>query len=869
MTLPFSATQALLLRRQNLVFVEAKTDASLLPESCLQAFEINLAKLGYAVSTRLRLALQHLTADALTQTQKHAWKVLLAKVGGNQQLVPQFRRFPEDVPVDTHALWRQRVLSHFLQMPGQPCLFCSNSGSTHVLKPCEHVVCEHCHDGSNYSACPICGQQTESSAFFKLAEARQQPRENIVFKLLDLGQGVDAAARELLHSLCERKQAMSPVDKEDFTAIVQEYGMAVLPWLPKVIPVRENIALLFGNLLKQCNPALVMDAAKSYISTATDVLRLIAAYSGVDPALQGQTVYRQLAITEMRGVKKYRLWFESSHWLAWAKRNTHMQVALLVKRFKVAKLSRPLRKALLGFMESLRPDLLTEDMLRHRSYWVWMGEFLHPHEYKNRYPQVAAAFTIIRKKSAYGTPAPVFQTYYGKLEASLRQGDAGAMAGLLAQRPGELARRLDLLLRTAGSDEAALAQVMSAFNKVLPQFATPVLLTLLAHLPVRTQAFSNRTTRIYWPKGQVAKAVFASDTRANLDENTITQIVAALEAELLQRFAAKPHYDQCIIDRALQDIIVPFNERTASKSAISLPRGSSIPIAPEKTVRLFLHWCQPENNASRTDLDLSVGFYDSDWQYQGVCSYYQLQLQNKNGQTIARSSGDITSAPYPDGASEFVDFDRDAAMAQGIRYAVVVLNNYSGMAFEDLERAYAGVMFRDDVQGHHFDPRTVELKFNLQGGNGIFLPMVIDLQDARLHWLDMYSTGMFAMNNVDSSNNAITTICPEMIAYFASGTRPSMYELALLHAAARGKEVLLRGQDLQHFVRAQNETAAAFLARLRSGSGQQIQADELHLEHSVFAALYEGNLVLPEASTVFAIKPGCLAGNLAASDLLS
>ncbi|MFZ6640862.1 MXAN_6230/SCO0854 family RING domain-containing protein [Undibacterium sp. TC4M20W] len=866
MTLPFSATQALLLRRKHLVFVEAGTGAGLLPESHLQAFEINLAKLGYAISTRLRLALQGQSANALTQTQKHVWKVLLGKVGGNQQLMPQFRRFPEDVPADTHALWRQRVLSHFLQLADQPCLFCSRTGSTHVLAPCEHVVCSHCYDGSNYSACPVCGQQTESSAFFKPAQVRQQPKENIIFKLLDLGQDVDAVAKELLHNLCERKQAMSPVDKDDFIAIVQEYGMAVIPWLPQVIPVRENIALLFGNLLKQCEPALVMDAAKSYIGTATDVLRLIAAYSGADPALQGQTVYRQLAIAEMRGVKKYRPWFESSHWLAWAKRHTHTQVTRLVKRFKVAKLSRPLRKSLLGFMESLRPDLLTEDMLRHRSYWVWMGEFLHPHEYKNRYPQVAAAFTIIRKKSADGTPAPAFQTYYGKLEASLRLGDAGAMAGLLAQRPGELARRLDLLLRTAGTDETALAQVKSAFQKALPQFATPVLLTLLAHLPVRTQAVK---TRIYWPKGQVAKAVFAPETRANLDANTIVEIVAALEEQLMQRFAAKPLYDQFIIDRALQDIIVPFNERTASKSAISLPRGSSIAVTPEKTARLFLHWCQPENNASRTDLDLSVGFYDTDWQYQGVCSYYQLQLHSKNGQHIASSSGDITSAPFPDGASEFVDIDLEAAQLQGIRYAVVVLNNYSGMAFEDLERAYAGIMFRDDVQGHHFDPRTVELRFNLQGGNGIFLPMVIDLQDARLHWLDMYSTGMFAMNNVASSNNAITTICPELIAYFASGTRPSMYELCLLHAAARGQEVLLRGKDLQRFMRAENETNAAFLARLRRDSGQHLPADALHFERSIFAALYEGDLPLPEGSAIFALKPAAITGNLAASDLLS
>jgi hypothetical protein len=53
-----------------------------------------------------------------------------------------------------------------------------------------------------------------------------------------------------------------------------------------------------------------------------------------------------------------------------------------------------------------------------------------------------------------------------------------------------------------------------------------------------------------------------------------------------------------------------------------------------------------------------------------------------------------------------------------------------------------------------------------------------------LHWLDVYSTGEFEFNNVASSNSAITTICPTMIDYFASGTRTTMLDLARLHAAA-------------------------------------------------------------------------------------
>ena len=82
---------------------------------------------------------------------------------------------------------------------------------------------------------------------------------------------------------------------------------------------------------------------------------------------------------------------------------------------------------------------------------------------------------------------------------------------------------------------------------------------------------------------------------------------------------------------------------------------------------------------------------------------------------------------------------------------MVVVNNYHGMPFAALDRAYAGLMVRDDDEGAHFDPRTVALKFALQGQNGVFLPMVVDIQEARIHWLDVYSTGHFELNNVEKA----------------------------------------------------------------------------------------------------------------------
>ncbi|MGZ3456701.1 MAG: RING finger family 4 domain-containing protein, partial [Polyangiales bacterium] len=721
------------------------------------------------------------------------------------------------------------------------CLFCTKSGTTHVLDPCRHVVCDQCFDGSNYSGCPVCGRKVDrGSPFFWPSAPREAGPESVTFKLLDLGDDPAADARVLFESLCARKQALSPDDREALKLV------ANLDWLPAAIPVRENIAIVFGTLFQRDDPDVVLPHARRFMTSATDVLRFLAVISGADASLQPETLYKSIRVADPRN----RWWGKVAQMLGVQaeKRYEHLYAAMNVRRFKMAKLKRPLRRSLLALMEGFDSELLVEDMLRHRSYWVWAGEFLHPGEYAKRFPNVARAFAVVRGDAE-------FETWYAKLESS-RTKDPARFVSLLEERPGELARRLDLALRTAGDP------ALQAFRGHLRSYSTPVLLTLHNHLPLRT---SPAKTRVYWPKGAVAKGVFGKDTRAPLSETAITSSLASIDGELLRRFGEKPHFDDAVLDAALRHVMVPFNERTASPSALNLPRGSRIPVPPGKIARLFLHWCEPEKGGHTTDIDLSVGFYDDAWKHVGVCSYYQLTL-DAGGARVATSAGDFTSAPFPEGSTELVDIHRDRALAAGFRYAVMVVNNYSGMAFGQLERGFAGLMLRDSESGFHFDPRTVALRFALSGSNGVYMPIVFDLREDTLHWLDVQATGGLAFNNVASSNSAITTICPTMMDYFAKGTRTSMFELAAMHAAARCRRVIVRGETPHVFVRG-DEDSATFLGRILRD-----QADESrmpHLEKPVLAALFRGDLALPAGSPTYALFREQLTGTMAASDLLS
>lgn len=831
-----------------------------------RALALELAELGHVPSARLQTRLDRSSTAELTEL--HAWVLpaLAERAGSNVKHVPLFRSFPDGIPADTTELWWRKVLVQFLQCDGQPCLFCGKVGTTHVLSPCRHVVCDRCFDGSSYSACPVCECHVDrDSPFFKPSAPRAKPEERVRFKLLDLSEDLSVEAAALFRDLCRRTQALSPDDRQALTTIVSELGLGVLPLIPETIPVRENTAAIFGTLLSTCDPEQVLPVARRHLTTATDVLRLIAVHSGTDGALLAETIFKKREQVSQPG----RFWGNIAKMLGveLGARRQLVSVPIQVHRFKVAKLPRRVRRALLALLDGLPGDRLAEDMLRHRSYWVWVGEFLHPHEYASRFPTMARAFQIVRGKALDGTPAPAFQTWHATVESHVVSGNLAALIKVLLERPGEFARRLDHLLRLAAGDPGSLDLVATSFIGRMPRLPTPLLITLRSHLPKRIK---RADLRVYWPKVAVGRGVFGTDERPVLPQAIVDRVVEAITAELLRRFAAKPAFGTAIIDQELREVILPFNERTASPAAIQLPRGSTVPVKLGKVMRLFLHWCQPETGGHRTDLDLSVAFYDAQWRYVGVCSYYQHRATAADGRLMAQSAGDLQDGPWPDGATEFVDIHGDVARAAGVRYVVAVVNNYAGMPFAQLARGFAGLMMRDDPNGSHFDPRTVELKFALQGANGIFMPLVLDLEASHIHWLDVYGRGGFEMNNVETSKKAICTICPGLMGYFASGVRASIFDVGLLHAAARCQRVTVRGTVTRTTVRQDGEGAGSFYRRIVDGApDESLSGPPLLVYGPALALLFRGDVDLPDGSAVYSLFHERTRRTMEASDLLA
>jgi hypothetical protein len=550
------------------------------------------------------------------------------------------------------------------------------------------------------------------------AEERPPLLDRVDLTVIGLGEHEDF--RRVATRLLAARSSLAAADREDLAWFIAAEGEQIATLLPASIPHKETLALLAAGLLRHAPeraPALLV----RFVRTATDVLRLAVGLSGGDVSLATPTKFRQFA--------------------------------------------RPERRLLLGLLEDC--PQLAEDMRRWREPWKRLGERLHPGEYARRFPRAAAAFDTLRNDR------PVVSTA-SRVEQALRDGDVVAATDLLAARPGELARRLDHLLRLDPDWQG----VAATFAKVAAQVSSPVLLQLLTHFTQRT---TPHPLRVVFPKGNLARLQALPNTLPPLDPAACAAIVEACRRALLERFAALPSLGRVYVDERLHSYLVPLAQRSASKALRTIARGSRLPIAAGSTIRFFLWWKEGSvggKPTGRVDIDLSAVLYDADWRYVEHISWTNLRASAYQ----AAHSGDIVEAP--EGACEFIDLDIASVVRAGGRYVVMSLNAYTEQAFCDLPECFAGWMLRQAPgSGEIFEPRTVQDRIDLAADTRICIPAILDLVDRELIWTDLaLRRNPRWQNSVEANQRGMVLMGKAMLALH----KPTLYELFALHAEARG-----------------------------------------------------------------------------------
>ncbi|MGX2997973.1 MXAN_6230/SCO0854 family RING domain-containing protein [Streptomyces sp. JNUCC 64] len=853
----------LLLRRLRTVYLDcpARTGGRAPDPKTLVAAEIWLLERGYTLTRPLREALGGLGRI----TQRVAVKDLLARLdalsGAHRVHRPLFRYFPVSVPDDSHELYARRVRALLRQRPEQPCVLCAATGTVRPVAPCAHLVCRACWDGADYTGCPLCNRRIDPDDPFLVPvdEADEEPFPVLPGPLAPLLLGTDLAADtgRALNRLLARRTPLNPRDRADLTVLL-EHAPPPADWLPDEIPVRESKALVLGTLLR--SPATreaVRPLLAGRLTTATDVLRLLRVWSGCGPDLIGPGPLRSLP--------------------------------------------RGLRRELLAALEALPVRALVEDMSRRPGWWKAVGEVLHPFERHERHPGAALAFAVVRgtrlrpdalgaalRATADAHPDAVRRVgrrlrpvrHGAAVEAALASGDGAAAFGLLLGRPGQLLRRLDHVLRVSGPDGPDPA-VAAALGRALPGAGPGPLLAAYGELRTRQRPGDRR---VFLPRRRAAHTYAVPDVRAPLPGPLVREVCGALEAEVLRRLAGAPPVDLAVIDAELVDLPVPSAEHTASAALVDLPRGSVRPLPEGDVVRLFLHWRQPGTDS--VDLDLSVALYDAGWGFAGLCDYTELTF----GGRAAVHSGDLTSAPAPHGATEYVDLDPAALARSGARYLVPVVLSFDNTPFGELAEGFAGFMAlpREGRDGR-FHPGAVRQRFELTGPGRIQLPMLVDLVRRVSVWTDVQLPVSEGYHHVSRHRFRLGRLSRDLYRHLGAG-RVTLWDLAVWHGAARADEVAVAHRapggdgtgELRRYRRADGEDRAAFAARVReAGAPDGVRhgdVDALVAAHAagrrVLLALVAGDPA-PEDVTgeVYRLLPGpvdgCGLDPLTARDLVA
>lgn len=549
-------------------------------------------------------------------------------------------------------------------------------------------------------------------------------------KVLQLGSEADV--RQIFDNICTSRTSISRTDREDIAYLFETENMK----LPDNIPHKENAAYI-AALYLQKKPLANVSELRKYVKTATDVLRLVTAMSDGDVSLAENTRYR-----------------------SFSRRQRRMIMELL----------------------SGCPNI-EEDMLRYKERWIRIGERIHPSEfdcsrYTLEYDRAINAFDKLRNNRK-------IETFAGKVEFDLAYGEYESALAELVKRPGELARRLDQLLR-----ETYKEPVIRSFASVAEKVSTPVLLQVREHFLHRPE---HADVRVFFPKGRLAKCHSEQNNLPDIDERYCQEVVRICENALVKIYGQREPIGKVYLSEDYRNYVVPFSQRSASKALKTIVRGSRLPMASQTdAVRAFIWWtnmdkCDLESyDDGRVDIDLSAAIFDENWNYMEHVSYTNLKSEKYK----ACHSGDIVNGgPVDgDGVSEFLDVDVDSVVRYGARYVVYQVYSFTGQNYAEMPHAMFGWMERADVNsGEIYEPKTVEQKLDLTAGSMVCIPVIFDCVKREFIWCDMnMSLSVVHMNtggnNLESNLSGVTAVCYSMV----NVKKPHLYDLIALNVMGRG-----------------------------------------------------------------------------------
>ncbi|WP_109976533.1 hypothetical protein [Mycolicibacterium conceptionense] len=551
------------------------------------------------------------------------------------------------------------------------------------------------------------------------------------------GHGLFDLAKTLIH----RPVALSPDDRE-FVAATLTYTAGRRP----EIVTDTSLEALLSGIRNRENWQIVIEALASVAGTPDVAAAALRTAEGADDLLR---VILSLYTNPLRE----DLSREHERVVRSLSDSAHRVVG-------VRSVPKPIRQLLVRRLGELTEGYRADTLATHRHLWRRIFRYVHPYEFVTSDAE-QRALDVVHSNIEY-------RTFASLVEAAFEDGKLVPAVDLLVQRPGQLVARV-VHLATLHGDLAYLRDAVAESG------ARARATQLVAAYNGLAAVVAGRST----VQRVTGRSNFVREQRGDVSAADATSLQSAVRSALIgrmRRLGADQVTPGLVVGTSDTAAISTIN-RDASSTDRSIERGERFVIGGEQGIlRLFVHWF---NGPGRVDLDLGALLLDADFRQVTTVDYNSYH----GNRGFATYSGDITDAPQPDGAAEFIDVDLAAAVRvyPQARYVAMTVNSYTGQHLSKVDHL-AGAMLRSDGDaGKHFDPRTVATAFRSSNESTLVSPMVVDLASREAIWVDTSNGSHDALHSISFGGSL-----PDAIAAEIGISRLTYGEMAEIVAEAFG-----------------------------------------------------------------------------------
>ena len=345
------------------------------------------------------------------------------------------------------------------------------------------------------------------------------------------------------------------------------------------------------------------------------------------------------------------------------------------------------RKKVLGMIEKLTDvrglAALIPDARKEYGHWVLLSERVHSGDYMNVFPKATEFFKTLQTRKL----SRKYKSWNSSIQ-KMYDNDANIVdiTKKVAERPGELVRRFDSLVRRA-EKQGLESDVMDVFLSTTGM-KNKTLFELLDYYDKR-ECNAPRMIKVKGsnvlqtiPQLDCISSSLLAFTRDVIVRKILTNIKTYVKD---QDLVGKTVY----LDSKLADIPIPRGMRSSTSI---VPCGTKLDIPADKNfIRFFVRWIQEDGR--QEDLDLHAFLSNGVDHSTNVGWNTGLRAGDK---TCAVHSGDVLNRPG--NCAEYVDINIQQCLEEGYKYVVMDVMNYKGRSFNTLP-CWLGYDYRTKMEG--------------------------------------------------------------------------------------------------------------------------------------------------------------------------